>query len=363
MKKLVVFLTVFTLITASVAADVNLGGSFELMAHLARGETWNDNDPRTAMERDMNISIGAETPDGRFGTLGTLVRNTNFWVYAWWKPVDLFMIKMGSIFEDSTWAEADIAGEGLAGPHANKLNVKPTLNYAGSVLPSSTGFFTPAMTDLQQERALQLSFYPIEGLAVNFAFPMDRSQFNNMAEYNYIYKMHIQAAYAIGDVGEAAVAFINAPESADEFKSIFAQWKMPLGDSMRLELGFNLGFNSEATAPLNIGLGFGWGNPGDDRLVVNVRAGASVAMEDNQATCIGVDLVPMYDFDFMRLYVAGGLGVIMPAEGDTKVHWSFNPYIAKNLGGPFFYAGFQLYSSTVADGMDWSIPLGFRWDF
>ena len=360
MKKETIILIIFILIAASAAADVNLGGSFEIMANLSRGDTWSGNDPKTAMERDMLISIGAKIDYDKFGVKGALVRNTNFWVYAWWKPIEVFMIKMGSIYEESTWAAAYIAGEGL---HDNKFSVRQTEDFAGNVLKSETGFFYPVMTDLQMERALQLSFYPFESLAINLGFPMDRSAFNNMAEYNYIYKLHAQAVYAIDGIGEAAVSFINAPNNAAEFKNIFVQWKMPIGSFLKLELGFNLGFNQELIEPLKIGLGFGWGNLSSDRLVVNVRAGASIPMEDKQDTNMGIDIVPSYDFYLFRLYVPVGIGVNQPVNNEAVVYWSFNPYVAKNLGGPFFYAGFQLYKSTVGDGIEWAIPLGFRWDF
>ena len=353
-----------------VFSNINIGGSFELMAHLARGETWNDDDPRTGMERDMIITIGAETENNKFGMKGALVRNANWWVYAWWKPVEFFMIKTGAIYEENSWATTDITGEGFQGPHANKLNVKPTEDYAGIVLRRETGFLSPAMTDLQKERALQLSFFPLKGLTVNFGFPMDRSAFNNMAEYNYIYKLHAQIAYEIDGIGEAAFSFINAPDAPDEYKNIFAQWKMPIGDFFKLELGINYALNSEITAPLNIGLGLGLGELGRDLFVMNLRAGASIPMEDTQDTNIGTDIVLICDFDFIRLYLPIGIGINMPYENENNLYWSFSPYVAKNLGGPYFYAGIQFYNGiwasgrpTSTEGINWSIPLGFRWDF
>jgi hypothetical protein len=366
-KKLFVFLTAFTLVAALVAADVNVGGSFDIMAKTVKGDTWSDNEPSTSLVRDLIITIGGETDDGAFGAKGALTRgntaDTAFWIYAFWKPVKQVMIKMGAVFEENTWATTDITGTGLEGPHFNKFSIRPTEDYAGGVLKAGTGFFAPAMTYLQIERTLQLSFYPIKGLAINLGVPMDFSTYNT-AEYNYIDKLHAQAVYAIDGIGEAAVSFINAPDDPREFQNVFVQWKMPIGDSIKLELGLNIGMNAKLTAPLNIGLGFGWGNMEKDPLVLNVRAGASLPMEDTQDTNIGFDVVPSYDFQILRVYVPFGIGVNLPAgDGDSQLHWSFNPYVAKNLGGPFFYAGLQLYSNVVRDGIEWSIPLGFRWDF
>ena len=369
-KKSIFILAVLFFIAIPVFADVNIGGSFELTAHLARGETWNDEDPRTAMERDMIITIGAETDNDKFGIKGALVRNANWWVFAWWKPVDFFMLKTGAIFEEDTWIGSDITGDGFSGPHNNRLNVKPTEDYAGNVLFRDIGFFAPEMTDGQKELALQLSFYPINGLTLNLGFPMDRSAFNNMAEYNYIYKLHAQVAYEIDGIGEMAFSFINAPDAPEEYKNIFAQWKMPIGDLLKFELGINFALNSEITAPLNIGFGLGLGELSRDRFNINLRAGVSIPMEDTQETDIGTDIVFVYDFDFLRLYIPVGIGINKPIEEEDNFYWNFSPYVAKNLGGPFFYAGIQLYNGkwasgkpTSTEGINWSIPLGFRWDF
>jgi hypothetical protein len=359
-KKLAVFLMFFALITASAAADLEIGGSFEVAANIAKGDTWSDNDPTTSMERDMAIIIGGETENGMFGAKGALLKNTNFWVYAWWKPIELVMVKMGAVFEDSTWA----TGMSMEELHNNKFFVRLSNDFAGGVLKDRTGFFVPAMSEAQMERSLQLSVYPIKGLSLNLGFPMDLSAYDNIAEFNYVYNIHAQAAYEIEGVGTAAVSFINAIEDKDEFKQVFAQWEMPIGNSMTAAAGFNMGFNSEVTAPLNIGLSFGWGKYAEDALVVNFRFGVSVPMEDTQDTNIGFDIVPSYDFSFARVYVPFGIGVNLPAaDGDSTVHWYVNPYITKKLSVPYFYAGVQIHNNVVGDGIDWAIPLGFRWDF
>jgi hypothetical protein len=375
MKKLIILLTVFTLIGVTTAAQINIGGTFEITANLAMDETWSQNDPRTAMHRDMIINLGAQTPDGSFGAMGSLVRNLEFWVYAWWKPVDFFKLKLGSIFEDSTWVGAVIADD--EGLHGNKFNTRVTRNFAGNVLANETGFFDPHMTELQIERAMQLSFYPIPGLAINLGFPMDRSAFNNMAEYNYIYKLHAQVAYDFG-FGTAAITFINAVDEPGEFKTVFAHWNMLIGDAMNLELGFNVGFNSSATAPINIGFGFGYGDYEVDGLVVNARLGASIAIEDNENTRIGADIVPSFGMDRYRFYFPVGFALSLPwnprdtprdpstprnSNRDVLFYWSLTPYVSISLNGPYFIGGIRIFNDPVRDGIAWAIPVGFRWDF
>jgi hypothetical protein len=188
---------------------------------------------------------------------------------------------------------------------------------------------------------------------------------------NFISKLHAQVAYKMEGIGEAAVTFINAPEGPT-YQNIFAQWTMPIGYDMRLELGGKFGFNKDALEPLETGLGFGYGSlENDTKIVVNARAGASIPMEDNQLTKIGFDALFSYDLNIVRVYVPAGIGIELPTSGDSRMYWNFNPYVGKRLGGPFVYGGVQLYSGTwnangrvtSTDGLTFAVPIGFRWDF
>ena len=194
----------------------------------------------------------------------------------------------------------------------------------------------------------------------------------NTAENNYIYKLHTQVVYNIQRVGEAAVAFINSPEGRSNFQNIFAQWKMPIGDNMKLELGANLELNADLFRPLKVGLGFAYGNLArNEQFVVHTRLGASIPMEDNHAGNYAIDIAPSYRFKNLRLYVPFGVGINQPVTGDSNLFWNLNPYVTRTLGGPVIYGGIQLYSGTwrangslqTKDGISWSIPVGFRWDF
>jgi len=368
MKTLLAFFLILGFLAVPVFADtLGVGGHYHIGAQLAKGDTETDNDATTGMDVDFEIYVGGHFRN-IFGAKGTLIRNYDFWVYAWWKPVPFFMTRIGTVFEDTTWAGADITGKGF---HGNEYYIRQTENFAGNVLQAEVGFFNHIMNAAQERRVLQLSFYPVKGLALNLGVPMAGAN-PNTAEDNYIYRLHAQAVYNISGVGEAAISFINAPDAVGNFQNIFAQWKMPIGNAMRFELGVNLGLNAVAFEPLKLGFGFGYGNlEKRDTFVCNFRLGASIAMEDNHATNIGIDIAPSYDFKIFRLYVPFGLGINMPASGDENIFWSFNPYIEKRLGGPFLFAGVLLYSGTWAstgrlistDGITWSIPVGFRWDF
>jgi hypothetical protein len=100
-------------------------------------------------------------------------------------------------------------------------------------------------------------------------------------------------------------------------------------------------------------------------------------MEDGDPTIFGFDFVLSYELNAFRLFVPVGVGVVLPDGGDTLLAWNFSPYIVKDLNGPYFYAGLQLFnggrpgatgpftvsSSAFEERINISVPMGIRWDF
>ena len=413
MRRLFAFFLIFALVGASAFAQFKFSGAFEVRATLAAGDFNSDEistvarggswmaggEPFTGVYRDFQLGLQGETPNGIFGGKVIMHRTQDFAAYLWWKPLEMLMIKMGNIWEDSTWAGADIADWGL---HSNDFSVRATgdfvphsLNSTGPgvnkdvPLPSGNGFFANSMAGINAEKAaVQISVYPVEGLSVNLGFPVAKNVgLIGLGEWSsdgmevveaYLDHLHTQVVYDAG-VGEVAVSFVNAPETGT--KNIYAQWKMPIGDTMRIEFGANYGIEAKNAAkePIRIGLGWGMGSlDNEDQLVLTSRIGALVPMEDGQDTVIGLDFVVSYDLGVGRLYVPIGLGFTLADE--FVLDWGFNPYFTKDLGGPFFYAGLQLYSTQyrkrnpnptggtpvfakMENTINWAIPIGFRWDF
>ncbi|MDR0476027.1 MAG: hypothetical protein LBH43_20470 [Treponema sp.] len=391
MKRLFVFFLIFALFAAPAFAQMALNGSFDVHAILAQGDTETKADPTTGMGSDLTLVLSGETANGLFGAKGALGRAYSWWAYGWWKPMDMVMVKMGAIYEDSTWAGADLVGWGL---NNNDFVTRPTADFAAGLVPEGIGFFSSKM-GRYEKRAMQLSVYPIEGLAINLGFPMQLGSMAagatdnaapNIAENTYIKQLHAQIVYDLG-MGEAALGFVNGFDKNDTIalqltsdvgmgnqtlgaiklktKDIFVQWKMPIGDAMRIEFGLNYGLyvDDSYSPPINVGLGFGMGSfENEDQLIVNARVGAIIPMQDGEDPRIGLDVVLSYDLEMFRLYVPVGVSAYLGDE--TTVYWSFCPYIAKDLGGPFFYAGIQLYNDAKDDAqINWKVPVGFRWDF
>jgi hypothetical protein len=120
------------------------------------------------------------------------------------------------------------------------------------------------------------------------------------------------------------------------------------------------------------------GDVDEDDLTLSARLGAAIPMEDGDTTNIGLDVVLSYQLEKFRVFVPVGLGIVL--NGDTLIAWNFNPYIVKDLNGPNFYAGLQLFNggnrfnsnsqinasrinSTNSSQINWAIPMGIRWDF
>jgi hypothetical protein len=248
----------------------------------------------------------------------------------------------------------------------------PGFNYyngfAGSILPSDIGYFDGGMN-------LQLSLYPMDGLAFHFGFEMDGT-----AEENYVDGLRFQIAYTVPGAGTAALGFVNAPEG--DAKNLYVQYYHPLGE-MKVELGVNFGFGekiagNDVSSPINIGLGFGYGSPWRSDFWLNARVGASIGIEKSDPNLLGFDVVASYDLDIFRIYIPVGIAMVLPEQGDSLMAWNFSPYIRKSLGNLDFYAGLMLYNGGIDDNsgagpwypritpankdvINWAIPIAIHW--
>jgi hypothetical protein len=374
MKKLIAILAVFSLLTTAVFAQTfSAGGAAR--AFLLQGNSEED-DPTTGFESWFWMSAEKTNDENTMGAKGafsidmgsgslTFDEHDGSYFYAWWRPIQQVFMKVGKIGEDGNWSGADMAGWGL---HSNDLLINPDFDYyngyAGQLLPSDHGFFD---TDFSLWYSLQLSFFPFTGLAIHTGFELD----GGTAESVYVHGLTAQVSYAIPDVGEAAITFRNGPEGAP--KHLYAQWSMPINDmSFEIGLHYQIVDSDAAAAPLNIGLGFRYGNAWGDDFWLSARIGAAIGMEDGDSTTIGVDIVPSIELGIFRLYVPVGLGIVLPDEGDALVAWNFSPYIRRQMGGLEFWAGLILYNGPVApwagslndgnsDQVNWKIPVGLLW--
>ena len=101
----------------------------------------------------------------------------------------------------------------------------------------------------------------------------------------------------------------------------------------------------------------------------------------NGDTIFGIQLLPSYDLDILKVFLNLGLTIVAAGdndgdEPDPQVGFWINPYIEKTMGGGSFFAGIDLFSdgkiaSTGSDGkykyadaiLKWRIPVGMKFTF
>jgi hypothetical protein len=401
MKRTFFLLIAFTLVVfgASAQVQIRIGGLVETNAVLMKGliEENSDFNPLSSTSWAFALKASVMHRDGTIGGKGAFTSGGT-WAYIWWKPVDFFYLKLGNIFEDSTWACADVVGWGL---HANDFSIVRPLygdnyGFAGNVLPDEIGFY-PGFKSGSVPR-LQASLYPFNNFSLNIGLQMMRTSQENAAYdfwQNYVDLLNVQLVYKIDDAGEAAVSFANAPQEAilvsplitiDSIKNIYVQWKMPIGNNMRIEAGVNYGIagkdvegNQQKYPPVKIGLGWGMGSFNVDTIAITTRIGAFIPVDNDDDFKTGLDLVFSADLQIFRLYIPIGVS-FLPGD-EFLIGWCVNPYIVKNLRGPYFYGGFQIYNGITEydpvsgktsrtslniknkDTIDLAVSIGLRWEF
>jgi len=357
MKKLIAILVVFAVVAgAAFAADIGAGGNAKVT--LLKGNSV-DEDIGTAFGGGGWLNASANNDDNTMGGKFSFWNNgqggaDSSWFYFWWAPIEQLFVKAGKVGEDGKyWAGSGIVGWDL---QSNDLFMSPAFGwyngFAGGILGDSIGFFSNGLEDYG---GLQISIIPVYGFTLNLGFNFNKGT----AESVYLDNLAAQIVWDIAGVGQTAVGFRNGPEGAD--KHINFQWKMNLTSAMKLELGvhFPVAPENGTQNPLDIGFGFGYGNPWGDTFWLNARVGAAIPMaEEGGDTRIGVDIVPSYDLGIFRVYVPIGVAFILPKEGDAILAWSFNPYIRKQLGNFALWAGLQLFNGSYGGGVDgdWSAP-------
>jgi len=384
MKKILAIFVVFTLIATAAFAQISAGGG--LTATLVSGDSDAEDAKGLSSGFESGWSITAsktneENTAGAKASISFSMHNngtqTDFDMYggsyfmAWWQPIPQFFIKAGKVGEEGKyWTGADVVGWGF---QSNDLKISPAFDYyngfAGNVLSSDHGFMgRPVMDDFN---GLQISILPIDGLAINLGWGLGKVFDDTYSQ------IAAQVVYNIDGVGEAAVGFVN--EGEEEDKHLYVQWNMPI-DTMKFEIGAHFAFNPDDKdangdvnkKPIDIGLGFRYGNQWGDPFWLSARVGLSIGTADKSASVIGFDVCPSIDVGAFRLYTPVGIGLVVQEDQDALFAWSLNPYIRKQMGGVEFWIGLKLYNgdatpggidSTNSDKVNWAIPFAITVGF
>ncbi|MDR1804546.1 MAG: hypothetical protein LBQ94_13170, partial [Treponema sp.] len=339
---------------------------------------------------------------------------------AWWKPLDLLKIMIGSNGGDGFYGKEGVTGWGFYQTASDTGVVRAGNAWGGGYGPV---VFRSAFFGGVGYNALHLTISPVEMVDINIAVPfwMENAVPNqdNLPEGRaaYIFQRTVFQADLKLDFGNIALTYVGDGNKytyggAANPGTIFAYFGLTSIENLGIDVG--IGFPLPLTdkdsikdhvatkvTPISAGLGakFTTGDFGIKARVVASFAGSTKVDFDGDAGDpdpdpfkLTADILPFYSLsDNLRIYFSAGLGItdvdknakgdIVPPKDawgdDTKavVAWHINPYVEKGQEwGPKFLAGLKL-SSNGKDSANlkdpsekeqivkWAIPLALSVGF
>jgi len=403
LKKLIVVMVVFALITGTAFAQASLGGQLMIGTTFLSGNGDSD-DVNMGGQQYHEAKMSANFGDGKGGgkLVFTVGNDTGYdgalgpaWKRAWgflfWRPAELFRMQVG-VNADGDFGAAQISGWGFTGEAKNSVGAVSDYNGWGnsnwplyvwqSGLSRKGNAFYPGTGDLIN---VNLSFFPVDGLQANIVLPVE-----GVSELSaQISDLHIHAKYNIEEVGIVNVAFIGkggiAKDSVDKASAgnIYASFFLNAIQGIGAELGLVFGLPWEDAAKqkqdgfLGIGAGFRY-DDGSSPFTFKFRINARVAGFENDnpmSTQIYANILPCYKINnniWAFFYAGIGMEAWEKYIG-ARVSWFINPYIwVRAAEGLRFWTGLQIvdeglkadkFGASADSSIVWRIPFGFNFYF
>jgi len=347
MKKLIAVLAIVCLISGVAFAQIGAtihGGAF-LMA--------NDGDDIVAggsMSR-VRLDGSGESEDGKYG--GYLrAQADDFWGFAWWKPIDQFMIRIGSNGGDNFWGKEGVTGWGFY-QVAGDVGVAQAGNvWGGGYLYYADSDPAVKYRDIffgGWDNGIMLEIKPIDILAINIGLPFAKSG-AEVADFYQASTLQIDVNLDFGNIALTV-------EGLNDKAKIYFYFGLGAIENLSLDVGFSYDLGTELAAA-----GLGAKYSFSDSFALKFRAAASFGSKKTAYEKVGllVDAMPIIGIsDAMTAFVSLGLSMY-----DDQMNFHFNPYL--QIGeewGPSFWVGFQLFSTNNMKDMNWGIPIGINFSF
>jgi hypothetical protein len=401
MKKLIVFVTVFSLLASAAFAEASIGGSVGFGARVIQG----DNSKKYEGDADVTTAVDAHWGELHFvwkndeNSAGAKVKiNSDFQKdpsgnghgefpimlggNLWWRPFDFLRIEFTNLEDEGVMGRGNAVDWGY---NANSSPGNVTAlwgdacgwnSYSNGALKRGTGFFGGIGGG--GENVLFLSVTPIDGLAVNVAWalsPLPDSGENNLITgsedtLDLLNKTLAQITYEINGIGEIGLS-VAATEGYDEMIAWAQQWTahtlaadftLTKIEGMSIEIGGKVPLvgkignrddkNNDIKIPAEIGVGYTLNQwDGSKPFHLYSRLGVLLRTDDYQASHFGLDINPSYDVNGMfRVFAEMGFAMILPEKADNNFFWHFSPYIRKGIGIGDFYAGFSIWNGKQNGG-------------
>jgi len=418
LKKLIVVMVVFALITGTAFAQASLGGQLMIGTTFLSGNGDSD-DVNMGGQQYHEAKMSANFGDGKGG--GKLVFTTGTdnayggglgtgfvrtWGFLFWRPAEIFRMQVG-VNADGDFGAAQISGWGFTGEAKNSVGaISDYMNWGGgntwwplwifqSALTRKGNAFYPGTGDLAN---VNFSFFPIDGLQANLVLPLGSgladSGDGSAAEFSrQLADFHLHAKYNIEEIGVVNVAFVGkggmAKDQADKASAgnIHASFFLTAIQGIGAELGLTFGLPWEGAAGsesagkqdgfLGIGAGFRYddgASPFTFKVRINARVGG-FENDEEMPTLIYANILPCYKINNnIWAFLYAGLSVeAWEKYIGARIGWFINPYVwVRAAEGLRFWSGIQIYQdgrksgkfgASVDSPVNWRIPFGFNFYF
>jgi len=400
LKKLIVIMAVFALITGTAFAQASLGGQLMIGTTLLTGNS-DSEDVNMGGQQYHEAKLSATFGDGKGGGkivftsgtdnaygggLGTGFVRT--WGFLFWRPLEQFRMQVG-VNADGDYGAAQISGWGFTGEAKNSVGaISDYMNWGGgntwwplwifqSALTRSGNAFYPGTGDLAN---VNFSIFPVDGMQVHLVLPIgdglkDSGNGGAQTVGNQLADFHFNLKYNIEEVGLVNVAFVGkgglAEDQLDKTSvgNIYASFYLTALSGMNAELGlvFGLPWENEAKKQndgyLGVGAGFRLddGGPFTFKVRVNARFAGKTGTDINiynsngtvketkvgdMPTLVYANILPCYKVNnnlWAFLYAGIGIESFEQYEG-IRLGWFINPYIwVRAAEGLRFWTGVQIY--------------------
>ena len=435
LKRLIAISVVFALV-AGTAFAVDLGGNVIGTVNFLEGSNAkdaNDNTYPLGASAGMNrirLEGSGENDDGTFGgwirfDMGGDATALNpqpweapgflaasLWGHAWWKPIDMLKLWIGSNGGDGFFGKEGVTGWMFYQTASDTGVVNPGNVWGGSYLGGDPVIFRNAFYagGIDGGNAFYMTISPIDLIDINIEVPFFNGEAydpdtNPGGSASYIFQRTVAQVDVKLDFGNIALTYAGAgnkyeptltigPTGIPDLKGapdpgkFFLYFGLTSIENLGIDvgLGFPLPLNHifekdelgagfpevkvTRVSPLAAGLGvkFTTGSFGIKARFVANFAG-SVKAEPDQGTApdplkdpvnVLVDILPFFSInDNLTVFLSAGLGIAGKAaknddwgkaEGDSTTAWHINPYVqAGQEWGPKFLAGLRLQGSKTGD--------------
>jgi len=375
MKKIIAILAMIALVGGVAFAEAAVSGHvIGTVNVLESGHVNKDGDDAIGGSAGMNrirIEAQGSDEDGKFGAW-VRAEEGSFAGNAWWKPIDQFLMRIGSNGGDGYYEKAGVT-TWMFYQTASDTGVVDPGNAWWSTYTGEFHFRNAFYGGFGAE-GLMLEIKPVEMFGLNVVLPY----FTAPGELADVFGgLTIQADVNL-DFGNIALTY-TGDASDNTNGNVYLYVGIGAIENVALDIGLGLTLAGDVEGhPIAVGLGAKVDI--SETIGLKARVTASLGGDKEKeagnygATQILADILPYFTInDSMTAFVSVGLAMVQPDEGDAAIGFHFNPYLqVGSEWGPKFLVGVKVWQGLAVDGKDssgedvkinWAVPIALNVSF